>query len=117
MTAAEKTRLLAERVMGWRVYKKVPEAWLAYDDQGNLVRTFATFDPLTNLAHAGEVLEAMRAKGWHVDMGTVDQGYCFKFAHDDAAYPYVFRSFAPTLPTAICHAALLAEGVKEEELC
>lgn len=125
MTAAEKTRLLAERVMGWeaRVTDEGRDVAVLRENGYEVLMYLGligspgnSWFPLDNLAHAGVVLEAMRKKGWHADMGTVDQGYCFTFSHDDAAYPYAFRSFAPTLPTAICHAALLAHEVKEEEL-
>lgn len=112
MTAAEKTRLLAE---------------LVHWDGARC------FEPLTNLAHAGEVLEAMAKKGWSARIATnalsSDQNGCefFRdylglgnniFSGNYAKYGADKRvcAVAPTIPTAICHAALLANGVKEEEL-
>ena len=96
MTAAEKIKLLAELVQ-WDGAR--------------------CFEPLTNLAHAGEVLEAMRAKGWHAVMLCPASGrhYC-----DFYQGPMTNRDSAPdgheSLAAAICHAALVADGVKEEEL-
>jgi len=91
MTAAEKTRLLAELV-NWDGAR--------------------CFEPLTNLAHAGEVLEAMRAKGWWYEVCDLSSQHIFTWRKDDKQ----FCATADSLQTAICHAALLAEGVKEEEL-
>jgi hypothetical protein len=92
MTDAEKTRLLAELVQ-WKGAR--------------------CFEPLTNLAHAGEVLEAMRAEGWGF-FSRHDIGKQVFFAFGRAGCEYGVA--ANLLSTAICHAALLAEGVKEEEL-
>lgn len=93
MTPAEKTRLLAE---------------LVHWDGARC------FEPLTNLSHAGEVLEAMRAKGWLIHI----------LIQPDTNVVHLMEVKGPghlatddeALPTAICHAALLAHEVKEEEL-
>lgn len=112
MTAAEKTRLLAERVMGWERHAKLSGFW--FNTDGGLVEDVADWDPLTNLAHAGEVLEAMREKGWTYSMGGMGNGSNMVVFYRDT---FTSESAVdPLLPTAICHAALLAEGVKEEEL-
>lgn len=126
MTAAEKTRLLAERVRGWtvkqwpngRMFAEVPDGdYVLLVGLGETSAFGRSWDPLTNLAHAGEVLEAMRAKGWHAVMLCPASGrhYC-----DFYQGPMTNRDSAPdgheSLAAAICHAALLAELVKEEEL-
>lgn len=112
MTDTEKTRLLAELVP-WEGAR--------------------CFEPLTNLAHAGEVLEAMAKKGWSARIATnalsSDQNGCEFFRAGLGLGRSLFiggyaeygpdrrvAAVAETIPTAICHAALLAEGVKEEEL-
>lgn len=112
MTAAEKTRLLAELVP-WEGAR--------------------CFEPLTNLAHAGEVLEAMAKKGWSARIATnacaPTQNGCefFRdylglgndiFSGNYSKYGSDKRvcAVAETIPAAICHAALRTEGVKEEEL-
>jgi uncharacterized protein (DUF697 family) len=112
MTAAEKTRILAERVMGWELKDSILSVggWVSRDAQ----RGSNSFAPLTNLSHAGEVLEAMRAKGWTYSMGGMSNG-----SHMVVFYRDTFTSESAIdqlLPTAICHAALLAHEVKEEEL-
>ena len=142
MTPAEKTRILAERVMGWEVQVTsdgVPVAVLRQDGYevlmylGITVWPGKTWDPLTNLSHAGEVLEAMAKKGWSARIATNAcdrrQNGCefFRdylglgnniFSGNYSKYGSNKRVSAvtKTIPTAICHAALLAEGVKEEEL-
>jgi len=116
MTAAEKTRLLAERVMGWEIIQNSDKSWDAIIN-GVPIHDHASWSPLTNLSHAGEVLEAMRAKGWHAVMLCPAEGrhYCEFYRG-----PMTNRDAAPngyeSLSTAICHAALLAHEVKEEEL-
>lgn len=109
MTPADKTRILAERVMGW---DRSGGFW--FNAAGGLVEDAADWDPLTNLSHAGEVLEAMQAKGWTYSMGGMSNG-----SHMVVFYRDTFTSESAIdqlLPTAICHAALLAHEVKEEEL-
>lgn len=116
MTPAEKTRLLAERVMGWEVsISSLGErgawgGWIAVDVQ----RSANNFHPLTNLAHAGEVLEAMRAKGLLVRIYIEPDTNIVEVLSAEGDR-MLFVACNP-LPTAICHAALLANGVKEEEL-
>lgn len=121
MTAAEKTRLLAERVMGWEV--RVTDegrdvAVLRVNGYEVLMYLGLTgspgnsWFPLDNLAHAGVVLEAMVAGGWTYIARNVSGMHMVGLAKGEPSV----RCFSPTLAAAICHAALLAEGVKEEEL-
>ncbi len=143
MTPAEKTRMLAERVMGWHYWDSAGD----YDgptpmfaQAGEEVWFYGTEDdpisnwsPLTNLSHAGEVMEAMAKKGWSARITTnacaASQNGCefFRaylglgrdlFNSNYAKYSPHNRvaAVAETVPTAICHAALLAHEVKEEEL-
>ena len=107
MTPAEKTRLLAERVMGW---DRRGGFW--FNAAGGLVEDAADWDPLTNLSHAGEVMEAMISKGWTCIARNVAGMHMVGLASGERSV----RCFAHTLSAAICHAALLAEGVKEEDL-
>jgi len=109
MTAAEKTRLLAERVMGGRITTAYGGGWFIDDVFLNQV----SWQPLTNLAHAGEVLEAMVRKGFQFDAQDCGVG---KYKSWFRAPGVGAQAYAPLLSTAICHAALLAVGVKEEEL-
>ncbi len=77
MTPAEKTRILAERVMGLEVRQRECGNWQAkvYEDETKALYSWVwlgepqsgfggNWAPLTNLSHAGEVLEAMAKKGW-----------------------------------------------------
>lgn len=113
MTQAEKTRLLAERVMGCEVVDSgISGLWVAFKD-GNVVSGAKTWSPLTNLANAGEVLEAMVRKGFEFEAQDCGVG---KYKSWFRAPGVGAQAYAPLLSTAICHAALLAEGVKEEEL-
>lgn len=110
MTPDEKTRMLAEWVMGWfspgcisATFSRTPEfPWDPVSD----------WSPLTKLSHAGEVLEAMIRKGFEFDAQDCGVGkYQVWFRGNGVRV----RVMATTFPTAICHAALLAVGVKEEE--
>lgn len=127
MTHADKTRLLAGRVMGLEVRQRECGNWQAkvYEDETKALYSWVwlgepqsgfcrNWSPLTNLSHAGEVMEAMRAKGWTYSMGGMSNG-----SHMVVFYRDTFTSESaidPLLPTAICHAALQAHEVKEEEL-
>jgi hypothetical protein len=119
MTPAEKTRMLAERVMGWRAHFRNTALYVPMEQEhsaGALTVTARVSDwsPLTNLSHAGEVMEAMRAKGWLIHiLIQPDTNVVHLMEVKGAGH---FATDDEVLPTAICHAALLAEGVKEEEL-
>lgn len=124
LTDAEKTRRLAEGCMGWkysRADKHHHAAWKTVD--GGYLR-YDVWQPLHNEAHAAEVRERMRELGWWCQMRTPflasencnRAGFCqqgvtgFNGRMD-------FRAKHELMPTAICHAALLAIGLaKEEEL-
>lgn len=117
MTTAEKTRLLAEGVMGWEF---LPGDSSNAGDMWKRGHSYypMSWSPLTDLSDAGEVLEAMRAKGWRFELGShgVNRVYA-NFGEvdgDDISFPR-FPSFAITLPAAICNAALLALGLAGEE--
>ena len=138
MNPAEKTRLLAELVMGWRVQFRNTALHVPMEQEysaGALTVTARISDwaPLTNLAHAGEVIGAMAKKGWSARIATnalsSDQNGCEFFRAGLGLGRSLFiggyaeygpdrrvAAVAETIPTAICHAALMAEGVKEEEL-
>ena len=126
MTAAEKTKILAERVMGWRVHYQDTRLYVSPELQKDgrrllkVVGYTREWDPLTNLSHAGEVLEAMRAKGWDYLASTcpTSKRHWVEFIppHHAKENHGKLYAYANKLSTAICHAALLAHGVQEEEL-
>jgi len=65
----------------------------------------------TDIAAAFQVVEAMRAGGWHFTVGsvTVGPGACVDFFRLDRNQE--FSTTAESSPLAICRAALLAVGV------
>jgi len=133
LTDAEKTRRLAEGCMGWEVfpldrdgYSGAPRPKLIEQITGVHPKQWAVFrkdgkselwDPLTDEAHAAEVREAMRAKGWSIYQGAIPVEH---LPHSASVFKVggLYVSTRAQLSTAaLCHAALLALGLaKEEEL-
>jgi len=70
MTDAELVRAVAERVMRWRVFTPDKAEWGNWYAGG--VRfcksddTESEWQPLTNWNDTMEIVDAMRAKGWHM---------------------------------------------------
>ena len=111
LTDAEKTRRLAEGVMGWNLRGY---AWC--DSTGYPQRRTTDWQPLHNEAHAAEVRERMRELGWHYEICSNSPGYVYVEFFTLSPRREYFVS-GQTVPTTICHAALLAlELAKEEEL-
>lgn len=116
MTDDELTRLLAERVCGWESkHPAFAVDWYEGDD-GSFKYEIPDWSPLTELGHASDVIEAMRAAGYRVRMETVNDNEAWfsefiKWTPSDSRVG--FKHIAPSLPRAICIAALRAAGVDE----
>jgi len=121
LTDAEITRRLAEGCMGWKFAD-------AKDESGGCRFSFrlndanepiwsSVWQPIHNEAHAAEVREAMRAKGWSIYQGAIPVEH---LPHSASVFKVggLYVSTRAQLSTAaLCHAALLALGLaKEEEL-
>ncbi len=98
----ELDRLIAEKVMGWDGAS--PPGWRA-----------ASYS--TQLSVAWLVVEAMREKGWSVELDVYSDGAVL----DQGCYWAEFRiemqgarTTAPTMPLAICRAALKALAAQAE---
>ena len=116
LTDAEKTRLLAEGVMGWTHSPETEITHSYWDGPRGFVHLTSCWQPLTTEAHAAEVREAMRAKGWNISQSYHPCGLNTTgifMMPDGPLYHANKGSAAETL----CHAALLAlELAKEEDL-
>lgn len=118
LTDADKTRLLAEGVMGWKAKPKRSQyaSWFDGKVAKYPVSCCDYWDPLHNEAHAAEVRERMRELGWHYEICSNSPGYVYVEFFTLSSRREYFVS-GQTVPTTICHAALLALGLaKEEEL-
>lgn len=116
LTDAEKTRLLAEGVMGW-AWDTSTRLWMAEEDGEMCNAEDEHWSPLTNESHAADVRERMRALGWWLQVlssPTYDKVLYFKpGVNTGAERQSVIGAFARCL----CETALLALGLaKEEEL-
>ena len=108
VTQDDKTRVLAERVMGWTY--TTSESWWQYPNGSGV--SAKAWSPFTRWDHAGDVVEAMCKKGWLWD---VSQG-----AHFAGCPTLYFASFSrnrgeaarlfggETFPAAIAEAAYRA---------
>ena len=126
LTDEQKTRMLAEGVMGWKFVKGDKNHFDAWKTANGYIRT-DVWQPLTNESHAAEVRERMRELGWWCQMrtpflpeetenrvGFCEQGVTGFNGRMD------FRVKHESTPTALCHAALLALGLakdSEDDLC
>lgn len=118
LSDAEKTRLLAEGVMGWKAKPKRSKyaSWFDGKVAKYPVSCCDYWDPINNEAHAAEVREAMRAKGWNISQSYHPCGLNTTgiFMMPDGPLYHANKGSAPE---TLCHAALLALGLaKEEEL-
>lgn len=117
-------RLVAEKVMGWRLKSFAGagggfSAWL--NEEGQIVRyeTDCTLHaqpnhfwrPTVNIADALQVAEKWRLYEIH----KVDNKYICWIYDESNNEANFYETEAPTLPLAICLAALKAVGVEVEE--
>jgi len=127
-------RLVAERVMGWRLRKRMPDVeayeWVSRDGRATGYFWYPPdsenyspdeFCPSTDIAAAWQVLEALRRSGgryriWSPCAG--DDEWEVELFPGNSDEAIIVR--APTLPLAICRAALLVaignEDVKDDRL-
>ena len=113
LTNEQKTRLLAEVVMGWKFAKGDKNHLDAWKTASGYIRT-DVWKPLTNESHAAEVREAMRAKGWNISQSYHPCGLNTTgiFMMPDGPLYHANKGSASE---TICHAALLALGLAGEE--
>ena len=116
LTDAEKTRRLAEGCMGWhkkpRYIHSEKDSW--HDAAHRFKHFVCNWQPLHNEAHAAEVREAMRAKGWLMIYRMMPTCDAITFEHFSKQRQIVFVDIG-CAPLGICHAALLALGLAQEE--
>ena len=118
LTNEQKTRMLAEGVMGWKASWYEPltnlhvEVW---EIDGQETHRVNDWDPIHNESHAAEVREAMRTKGYNcLQMHSVaGANMCDFFVDATTSLRPEHSSETPAI--AICHAALLAMGLAMEE--
>lgn len=116
LTEAEKTRRLAEGVMGWTMAPETRHAYAIWMDGQRMTALVKDWDPLYNENHAAEVREAMRAKGWWWEILTADRCDHIALEHRFDGVRVTAGKVPPgAIPRGICHAALLALGLATEE--
>jgi len=107
---------VATEVMGWK--RGTPPHDGMWFDDANCGRWNSHWQPHKRWDHAGEVVEAMRKKGWQIHTRTGDGGTICRIQRLSslgglANLRTLGRAHGVTFPLAICRAALLA--VSEEE--
>lgn len=124
MTDQELVRLVAEKVMEWRVepaeaislglndedieeYCHKPEYWF---DEQNKARTLKMFQPLTNANHRDMVVEAMRTKGYWCRVLVLPTKIDVEFYQPDGNSGHDYHD---DTGHAVCLAALEAVGEVE----
>ena len=111
----ELTRLAATAIMGWIVSDAnedgKPLVYHPPQCPGRYVSA-GEWSPLTNWAHAGDIVEKMRADGWLWDMEVGEEAFAVAYNPHEWTRPYA-RS--EKLPRAITIAALQATGAITED--
>jgi len=109
----EMDRLVAEKVMGWRLDVAHPGQQIWRDLTANRNRTtshlesYRDFSPSTSIAHAWEMVEAL--KGFDVFLNLqVRENKCWCSAEDYSGNELFSRFWAETASLVICRAALKA---------
>jgi hypothetical protein len=112
--------LVAEKVMGWVLYQRQPDVYLAYTDPGGSLR----------LPEEIPFYSTDMAAAWLAEEKLVVDGFTFELYRDPPApdrrawfetlvivrrgreYSYIGKSETGSAPHAICLAALRAKGVE-----
>jgi len=129
MNLREIDRLVAEKVMGWRL-KSFPgegggfSAWL--NDDGKIIKyennctlhaqPYDFWKPTTNIADAWKVVEKLQKDGWHIELYNENEKWCFDLTkyNEFMFVDRFYRASAEDASLAICLAALKAVGVEVE---
>jgi hypothetical protein len=119
LTDAERTRLLAEGVMGWVLCDRggwPHDFWgIPSGPDRHLMDRRLDWSPLTNEAHAAEVRERMRALGWWWEIETGDKHDWVRVGRGNNECHFDVQVALGHIPRGISHAALLALGLATEE--
>jgi hypothetical protein len=121
MDLREIDRLVAEKVMGWSIYKeKSGFEWYAVVEDGKFkfIRSVETFEPTKDIRDAWKVVEKLRERrifslydAWDEDDNKI---FCANFEYNDTYHVVDYKGYAGTATLAICLAALKSVGVEVE---
>jgi Phage ABA sandwich domain len=121
MNLREIDRLIAEKVMGWKIYADSAgyKFWsINEDDSSRIICSVTSFEPSTDIRDAWLVVEKLRETkifslydAWDGDDNKI---FCAVFEYNDTYHVVDYKGYADTAPLAICLAALKAVGVEVE---
>ncbi len=125
MDNRETDRRIAEKVMVWTqrphpYYKDQKKCWYKTHKHGWMWKINCDdWQPSTNIAHAFEVVEKMREKGWTFSLCNNNEACgqgdsSVEFWNDSHSMDGEFMKFADTPAMAICLAALEAVKGKDD---
>lgn len=127
MNSREIDRLVAEKVMGWKLKKRWPDILVweniegedrAADEATERYSVFEGFRPSTDISDAWEVVEKMKIKTAFSIRDVWDENdnpaYLANFSSYDGTREIDHTAYAETAPLAICLAALKAVWVEVE---
>ncbi|MEK5272570.1 hypothetical protein NSR00_17815 [Aeribacillus sp. FSL K6-8394] len=111
MNLREIDRLVAEKVMGWKIDEQVSndDVVAVFDEKGN----WGTFKPTEWIQDAWQVVEKLKITVIPQDDG-VPKWMRYLAEIDNSPFGKYYSAFAETAPLAICLAALEVVGVKVE---
>jgi len=119
MNLREIDRLVAEKVMGWKVSKgRSGLEWYEANENGKFefIRSVTDFEPSTDIRDAWQVVEKMRegkifslCDAWDENDEPI---FYANFQYNDGYHVVNYDAYAETAPLAICLAALEACGIE-----
>ena len=108
MTNAEIDRMIAEKVMGWKLI--CPDGYAPFWETGGEKRSMFEFTPSTNIAHAFEALESFGV-AWELYKTDVSDYSCN--IYDNQKQCFINGGYAKTKEMAICLAII--QAVKDRD--
>lgn len=118
MNLREIDRLVAEKVMGWKVSKgRSGLEWYEADENGKFefIRSVTDFEPSTDIRDSWQVVEELIDRGYDFNLWRSEQReYNAEFQIQKKDGFVVSYGESDHAPTAICFASLEAVGVDVE---
>lgn len=121
MNLREIDRLVATKVMGWKIYADSAgyKFWsINENDISRIICSVTSFEPTKDIADAWQVVEKLRERkifslydAWDEDDNKI---FCAVFEYNDTYHVVEYKEYAETAPLAICLAALKSVGVEVE---
>jgi hypothetical protein len=117
MNLREIDRLVATKVMGWKIYADSAgyKFWsINEDDRSRIIYSVTSFEPTKDIADAWQVVEKLIDEGYDINVYNHNKEFNVEINIEEDDKHLWFYGEADSAPLAICLAALKAVGVEVE---